>query len=543
MKPTKVLYTLLFSLFSLVEVFGQTGQIEMLPGTESMQAGQKGGVKIIRLLGNVKLKQKETLLYCDSAHLYRESNYVEIFSNVRVVQGNMTITSSTATYNGAQRTANFRGNVVMRDDKMTLTTPSLFYNLATRNARYTEGGTIVESDTRLTSQAGNYNMGNKMLSFRGNVRVLSKDADITSDSLQYNTNSKVVFFVTQTRIQTSQAVQFAKRGTYNTVTKEAVFQETEIDTEDYIITARSSSYDQVGRYAYFTGNVKMTSKDPKNRVIITGQVAQYWREQGRAKVSGSPVMKSLVSGDTLMISADTLISINNKDPKKKDFLYAYYGVRIFKTDLQGRCDSLTYSLSDSVMFMNSNPILWANNSQLVSDRMEMFMKRKTIDQMKMFNNAFIISQDTLKNLNQVKGRDMVAFFDKGNIRRVDVNGNGESIYFALEGDSVLTGMNKSVSSDLVLKFKDKKMETITFLTNPDLAFIPPHELKEPDKRLRGFKWRPEEKPTKADVLAKRTVKSVRPAKPATAAPAKKTPPAKKVKETRAQRLSRRNNGN
>jgi hypothetical protein len=104
---------------------------------------------------------------------------------------------------------------------------------------------------------------------------------------------------------------------------------------------------------------------------------------------------------------------------------------------------------------------------------------------------------------------------------------------------VLTGMNKSVSSDMVLKFQDKKIQTITFLTNPDMAFIPPHELKEPDKRLPGFKWRPEDKPTKADVLAKRTVKSARPAaiKPAKPAPA---PPKKGKAARQARREAKRN---
>ncbi|MGV3639077.1 MAG: LptA/OstA family protein, partial [Adhaeribacter sp.] len=330
----------------------------------------------------------------------------------------------------------------------------------------------------------------------------------------------------------------ARGGTYNTVTKESVFRGSQVETEDYIVDAQNSYFDRNKGYLYASGGVKMTSKDPTNKTIITGQTLQHWKPQGRSVVSGSPVMRSLVSGDTLFISADTLISVNNKDPKKKDFLYAYYGVKIFKKDLQGRCDSLTYNLSDSLMYLHDDPVLWANNSQLVADRMEMFMKKKTIDQMKMFNNAFIISQDTLKNLNQIKGRDMIAFFKQGNISKVDVMGNGESIYFALEGDSVVTGMNKSVSSDLVLKFKDKKVQTITFLTNPDMVFIPPHELKEPDKRLRGFKWRPEDQPTKAQVLAKRTVKATRAAKPAVA-PAKPAPPAKKGREARAERRSQR----
>jgi lipopolysaccharide export system protein LptA len=539
MKPTKVLFTLLFFLISLAEVLGQSGQIELVKAN-SLESGNMGGVKFSRLLGNVEMRQKETRLYCDSAHLYRDRNYVEIFSNVRVVQGSTTITSATATYNGAQRTAMFMGGVVMRDEKMTLTTPSLFYNMATRSARYTEGGTIVESDTRLTSRAGNYNMASKLLSFRGNVRVLSKDADIQSDTLQYNTINKIVYFVSPTRIRNEQGDLTASGGYYNTITKESVFRGSQVQTEDYIVDAQNSYFDRAKGYLYASGGVKMTSKDPTNKVVITGQVLQHWKALGRSKVTGSPVMRSLVSGDTLLISADTLLSVNNPDPKQKDFLYAYYGVRIFKSDLQGRCDSLSYNLTDSVMYMNSNPILWANNSQMVSDRMEMLMKKKTIDQMKMFSNAFIISQDTLKNLNQIKGRDMTAYFQQGNIGRVDVNGNGESIYFALEGDTVMTGMNKSVSSDMVLKFKDKKIQTITFLTNPDMAFIPPHELKEPDKRLRGFQWRPEEKPTKADVLAKRTAKAARPGKPAVVTPAKAAPaPAKKGKAARQARREKR----
>ena len=549
MKQTKVFYTLIFLLLSCLKVFGQSGEKIELVQAGSLEGGQKNGIKFNRLISNVQLRQGGTFLYCDSAHLYKETNIVEIFSNVRVVQNDLTIRSATATYNGANRSAIFRGGVNLRDDKMTLTTPSLYYNLANRTARYTEGGTIIESQNTLTSQFGNYNMGTKMLSFRGNVRLVGKDADIQSDSLQYNTVSKVVYFVSATRIKNEQGTLTAKGGYYNTLTRESAFRGSQVETEDYYVTGDNVFFDRVRNYLHATGNVRMTSKDQKNKVIITGQEAKHWKALGRSKISGSPVMRSLVSGDTLFISADTLISVAHKredklkNPKLKDFLYAFYDVRIFKADLQGKCDSLSYNLSDSLMYMNYQPILWANNSQMVSDRMEMRMKKRTIDQMFMYNNAFIISQDTLKNLNQIKGRDMTAFFTQGNIRRVDVNGNGESIYFALEGDSVMTGMNKTVCSDMVLKFKERKLQTISFLTNPDASFIPPHELKEPDKRIKGFKWRIEEKPAKKDVLAKRTKKSVKPAKEASPlvknTTGKKTTPAPKkatpTKKTKAKR--------
>jgi hypothetical protein len=327
--------------------------------------------------------------------------------------------------------------------------------------------------------------------------------------------------VSQTRFQNEEGTLNALGGYYNTVTKASEFLKSQVETTDYLITGDKIYLDRVRQYLYASGNVRMTSKDQKNKTIITGQLAQHWRNLGKSKVSGSPVMRSLVSGDTLFISADTLISVDYKDPKKKDFLYAYYDVRLFKSDLQGKCDSLSYNLTDSTMFLNYNPILWSNNSQLVSDRMRMLMKNRTIDRMYLYNNAFIISQDTLLNLNQIKGRDMTAFFEKGDIRRVDVNGNGESIYFALEADTAVTGMNKTICSDMVLKFKDRKLQTISFITNADANFIPPHELKEPDKRLKGFKWRIEEKPTKQVVLARRTKKPAKPVRQAAPVVARK----------------------
>jgi len=538
MKLTKVLLPLFFCFFSFLKVFGQAGQIEIIEGAGFMASGEKNGEKYIRLLQNVHLRQKETDLYCDSAHFYRATNIVQVFSNVRVTQGTLVITSATGVYNGNLRTATFAGGVNLRDDKMTMTTPSMSYDMNTRIARYTEGGNIVEPPNTITSKFGTYEANTKMISFRGTVHVVSPDADIQSDTIQYNTTSKVVFFVAQTRIQNLQATQFAKGGTYNTLTKAAAFRDAQVDTEDYTIAARQASYgeDKAGRYAFYNGGVKMTSKDQKNKTIITGQVAQYWHGTGRSKVSGSPVMRSLVSGDTLYISADTLMATNNKDPQKKDFVYAYYDVRMFKSDLQGKCDSLTYNLTDSVLFMNHNPIIWSNNSQLVADTMQMLLKNRTIDRMYLYNNAFIISEDTLKNLNQIKGRDMTAFFQKGDIRRVDVNGNGESIYFALEGDTILTGMNKTVCSDMVLKFDIRKLKTISFLTNPDASFVPPHELNEPDRRLKGFKWRIDEKPDKTFVMSKRTKKPAKPAPSATVpALAKREEPNKITKPSRRER--------
>jgi hypothetical protein len=235
------------------------------------------------------------------------------------------------------------------------------------------------------------------------------------------------------------------------------------------------------------------------------------------------------------MAADSLISREPKAAGEPSMLYAFNNVKIFKADLQGKCDSLAYNRTDSVMYLNRNPVLWNEQSQLVSDTIRIHLRNKTIDRMYMFSNAFITSEDSIKNFNQVKGRDMVAHFKGGRMHRVNVNGNGESLYFALEGDTVLTGMNKAVCSDMVLNFAENKLKTISFLVNPDASFIPPHELQETERKLEGFSWLADLRPTKKDVMSRRV--PLKPAaQPAKAVPAKgKKAPAKAAKRAPARK--------
>jgi hypothetical protein len=174
------------------------------------------------------------------------------------------------------------------------------------------------------------------------------------------------------------------------------------------------------------------------------------------------------------------------------------------------------------MHMNVKPVLWSENNQLVADTIHMQLRNKNIDRMYMYSNAFMASEDTLKNYNQVKGRNMIAFFTNGDLKRVNVNGNGESIYFALEGDTTVTGMNKAICSNMVMQFAENKLDRISFLVNPDASFIPPHELKPDEKQLQGFTWMEELWPTKPQVFAKRAAVA-----PKKQTPKKSTAPSKK----------------
>jgi hypothetical protein len=130
------------------------------------------------------------------------------------------------------------------------------------------------------------------------------------------------------------------------------------------------------------------------------------------------------------------------------------------------------------------------------------VKNGTIDQLRAKTGAFIISQDSTTNFNQVKGRQMIAYFIGKSVDFVNVTGNGESIYFVADDEDVhkFIGMNKIACSNMKIAFVENQVNDIRFFTKPDGSFIPPHELKEEDSKLEGFSWRIDERPTRGELL-------------------------------------------
>jgi len=479
-------------------------RIELLTAAE-LVGGSFNGVAIRKLIGNVSFRQGTTLLYCDSAYQYTERNALEAFSNVRIIQNDtINITGDRGTYDGDTRKARITGNVVMRDPRMTLTTALLDYDLNNNLAYYNTGGHITDPENTLDSQFGYYNTTSKIFSFRRDVHVVTKSNEIRSDTLQYNTVSKVTYFLGPTRIVDKlQRTLYAENGNYNTLTRIAHFQKNaKIETPDYLLGGDRLNYDENTSYGEALGHVSMTSK--KDNLVIRGDVGRYWRNLGRTKVYGStPVMRNISGKDTLYLAADTLVSVEAKPPQAaKSVLYAFHKVKIFRGTMQGRCDSLTYDRQDSIIYLNRDPVLWAEKNQLTADSMEIRQRRSKIDQIRLYANSFVVGQDTLLNFNQVKGRNMVAYFVENKLKKVDVLGNAESLYYALEGDTVTSGVNKALSANMALRFAESKLHSISFLTNPDASFIPPPDLKPEDKKLKGFTWREKERPTRRQVLGK-----------------------------------------
>lgn len=449
-----------------------------------------------KLIGNVKLVQGTTRIFGDSVILYADRNFTEVFGEiVRVEQGDtVVITGGKLRYDGDQRLAEMRQDVVYRDPTLTLYTDFLDYNMADNIAYYYQGGKLVDTTNVLVSQLGSYQTATHMAAFKDSVILTNPEYIIESDTLEYNTVTKIAYTRGPTVITSKDStVLNAEAGSeLSTTDKQSIFGLGTIETDAYLISADRLFADELNKRYTAQSNVQMVSKEQD--LIITGDSAFYSMQDGITKIFGNPIMKKLMEGDTLFMAADTLVSLEDSIPANERIL-AYPNVRIYRSDLQGIADSLAYHIVDSVLYFFKDPVLWTDANQIEADSINVEIVDGKIHKMNAKDNSFVVSTDTLKNFNQIKGRDMEAFFDQGNISNINVYGNGESIYFPLQGDSLILAMNRILCSDIYIYFKDNQLDNIRFDVKPEGSFIPPHEIKPDDTRLEGFAWRLDERPT------------------------------------------------
>lgn len=504
-------FLLFFCLF-LASLPGYCQRKVKIEHANTLRGGIQDGQRIDWLIGDVVFVQNKTTIYCDSAIFSRARNSVEAYGKIRITDGDsITVTSNRLTYDGNSKIAYLRKNVVFNKlQTATLYTEFLDFDRKKNEARYFNNGKLVDSTNTLTSIKGYYDLRSNLASFKGDVVGVNKENTLKSDTLQYSSTSKVIFFRARTELTSKNGQQaFYESGRYDTRRKESLLVQGDIQTPSYQLKGQQLFLDDAKKMYRASGNVVMTSKT--ENMHIYGDDGFYDKARGITKVYGHAYAARVMDDqDTLFISADTLVSIDHPDPRQKKML-AYHKVKIFKADLQGVADSLVYQSSDSVLYFYRDPVLWANGNQMTADSIRIFIQNRKINRIYMVSNSFVVSSDTLLNYNQIKGRKMTAWFDGNLIHHVMVEGNGESIYYALQlkeeqlkgkttSKTIVSGMNRIICSNMRINFRSGKVHNISFYVMPDASFIPPHELKEEDTRLGGFRWRGTDRPARSTVV-------------------------------------------
>ena len=278
-------------------------------------------------------------------------------------------------------------------------------------------------------------------------------------------------------------------GFYNTQIGQAELLDRSVLTnEGKRMTGDSLFYDRKLGYGEAFDNVVMN--DSINKNMLTGDYCFYNELTDSAFATKRAVAIDYSQGDSLFMHADTLMMITsylNTDSMFRE-MRAYHKVRMYRTDVQGVCDSLVYNSKDSCVTMYRDPILWNEGQQLLGEEIKIYLNDSTIDWAHIINQALTVEMKDSLHYNQVSGKEIKAYFDGGEMRKVDVIANVLVIFYPQEEDSTMIGMNTSQTSLLTMHLKDRKMKRMVMSPKSDGVLYPMDQIPPDKMRLPTFVW-------------------------------------------------------
>ncbi len=496
-------YLFLISLLLSFNVYSQkVQQIEIIQAN-SLEGNKVNGEDVRRLVGDVIFKQETTMLYCDSALFFVVSNSIEAYGHVRVEGPTAKLSGDVLHYEGNTKKAVITGKIVrMTDGKAVLTTDRLNYDLASDVGEYTTGGKVEDKENVLTSQHGYYYSNDKTVFFKDHVVLINPKYVMKSDTLKYNTITETSYFYGPSTIQSTgkdSGFIYCEYGWYNTKTEKAYFSKNAfIRSKESKLNGDSILYDRNTGVGKAWKNVQVT--DTVQKVIISGEYATLDEKKGTSFVTGKSMLTKILETDSIYLHADTLYAKQDSATELNTY-YAYKHTKIFKSDLQGQCDSLVYSSKDSTIYFYGSPILWNNKNQLTADLITLKLANNKLQTMNLVSNSFITGMEDSLRYNQVKGRNMVGYFSDNKLSKIHVLGNGQTVYYIRNGKKQLTGVNKADCSDMMIYIDSSSVKQISLLQKPDATLYPIKELSYQELRLKDFAWYGEMQPkTKEDIF-------------------------------------------
>ena len=442
------------------------------------------------LIGNVAFRHDSVYMYCDSACFYEKTNSLEAFDNVKMVQGDtLFLYGDYLFYDGNTQIAQVRYNVRMENKNTTLLTDSLNYDRIYNLGYYFDGGTLMDEENVLTSEWGEYSPATKISVFNYDVKLVNPKFTLTSDTLRYSTATKIANILGPSDIVSDANHIYSELGFYNTQIGQAELLDRSVLTnEGKRLTGDSLFYDRVKGYGEAFDNVIMT--DTVNKNMLTGDYCYYNELTKYAFATKKAVAVDYSQGDSLFMHADTLQMYTyylNTDSMFRE-TRAYHKVRMYRTDVQGVCDSLVFSSKDSCLTMYYDPILWNNNQQLLGEKIMIYMNDSTIDWAHIQNQALSVEQLDSTSYNQVTGKEMKAWFQGGEMRKVDVIGSVRLVYYPMESDSTLIGMNVSETSLLNMFLENRKMKKMIMSPKSNGTLYPMLQRPPEKMKLDNFVW-------------------------------------------------------
>ncbi len=470
----------------------QKGRV-FLEYADSLTMNEKISTEYQVLNGNVKFRKGDMYMYCDSAHFYDKKNSLYAFGNVKMEQGDtLFVYADQLFYNGDIDLAQLRYNVRMENRNVTLFADSLDYDLLANIGYYFEGGKIVDDENELTSVYGQYAPDTKDSEFLFDVVLTNDRYVMRTDTLFYNTNTHIADIVGYTTIVSDSNIIYTDNGWYNTQDDKATLydQSLIVGKDNQTLTGDTIFYDRNTGFGEVFGNMVLT--DSVKSSTITGGYGYYNEKTEDSFATKRALAMEYSQKDTLYLHGDTIKSYLLEDSSR--VMCAYPSVRFYRTDIQGLCDSISFMSRDTMMYMHRHPILWNTNRQVMGNVIKVHFNDSTVDKAYLPEYGMLAEHVSEEFYNQLSGKEMIAYFEEQDMRRLDVNGNVMTIMLPMENDSTYNKLINAEGSFLIVNMRDRQMEKLNLWPDVTGKVTPIYMAKKSQYYLKGFKWYGEIRP-------------------------------------------------
>ncbi|MBL7559653.1 LPS export ABC transporter periplasmic protein LptC [Olleya sp. YSTF-M6] len=469
--------------------------------------------------GQVHIYHDGIDMFCDKAIFYGKEDFVEAYGNVNMKQGDtINLTSKYVEYSGKTQLAFASGDVVLTDPQSTITTDTLYFNRANQESYYRTGGKVVrDSSGTITSRIGRYYMNQKKYRFVDSVRLVNPEYELNTKTLDYFSDNGHAYMYGPSTIVGDSSKIYSERGFYNTTNDTGYFvRKSRIDYDNRVIEGDSLYFDRNKNFASATNNIVVT--DTINSSIIKGHYAEVYRAKDSVYITKRALAITTQETDSIYMHADTLMVTGKPEHR---ITRGYYNGKVYKSDISAKADSIhadhKTGLTQLINLKRLNkgdafsvarrPILWNLDNQMTGDTIHLKSNPKTekLDSLIVFNNAFLISKDTISEdaYNQISGKVLIGLFDDNNdIKQVDILKNAESINYSRNDDKELIGIEKSKSADILILFEAKEVIELRKITQFEGKLYTEEDLPKNARKLRGFDWRDDERPKSVEDLFK-----------------------------------------
>lgn len=475
------------------------------------------------LYRNVEAYHDGMTLYTDSATFDTKNNIFTAYRGVRIIiTDTTTLLGTTAIYDGSTRIADVWGDTVTLIDGHTiLKTDLLSYDRNNSVASYYHWGHTVHDSSLMDSHKGHYHSDSRDIYLFDDVVLHDSTAWLYTDTLLYNTHTAIAQFISPTLIVSDSSTVYSEDGTYNTQSHDAAsFKASRLTDRQKWMTADTLFFNDRTEYGRAFGHVVIV--DTLNRVVCRGNEGLTSQEDRMSFVTDSALIIYIDSvGDSLFLHADSLFAYNDTN-RQFSAARAFRGVRLFRSDAQMVCDSLSYSATDSLMTLYHDPVVWYGDYQCSADTIHCFFDSAGARLVKLRSNVFTVERIDHEKYSQVKGRNADVYLESSEPLYADILGSARMVYYVLDEkrerfipadttqDTIyktsksLLGVNAGMGSDMRIYFKNRKPRRFSTYVSPDMKMYPPDQLPADERLLPGFRWLNDIRPKSPDDVFRKT---------------------------------------